>query len=285
LPRLADIARDLTPPLLWRAVRQLREWARERAELRAAAAYEIAVGKSYLRHLESLGIDISNVELLELGPGSTPGAALILASHGARVTVADRFACEWNERRHPAILRSILRSWGAPLPALSASLARRAFAVAQLSAPAEALPIADQRLDVVVSNAVLEHVEDARAVCNELFRVTKAGGVHSHQVDFRDHRDFSLPLEPLITELPAGPNYQGEYGTLLRCSELEHLFLGAGFKVATETNMLADERYFSGFLPRLRASRSRYRDWPEDDLRILGARFVLRKPSQDRLAP
>jgi hypothetical protein len=43
--RLTEIARDLTPPLLWRAVRQLRDRARERAELKAAAAYEITVGK------------------------------------------------------------------------------------------------------------------------------------------------------------------------------------------------------------------------------------------------
>jgi SAM-dependent methyltransferase len=277
LPNLIDIARDLTPPILWRAMRQLRDKATERRDLEAAAAYEIAVAKTYVAHLKSLGIDTSGAEVLEIGPGSTPGAALILASNGARVTVTDRFMCKWEERRHPRILRSILSLWAAPLPAVSASLSERAFAIAQIAAPAEDLPIADNRFDAVISNAVLEHVEDIRAVCKELFRVTKIGGVHSHQVDFRDHRHFSTPLEPLITELPPGPNYKDEYGTLLRCSELERIFQEAGFGVKTDINMLADESYFSDFLPRLRTSRSPYRDWPEQDLRILGAKFSLRK--------
>jgi hypothetical protein len=55
-------------------------------------------------------------------------------------------------------------------------------------------------------------------------------------------------------------------------------FEAAGFsECAVENRFLADEAYVEEFVLRLRASGSPYRDLSQDDLRVLGARLVLRK--------
>jgi hypothetical protein len=51
-------------------------------------------------------------------------------------------------------------------------------------------------VDLVLSNSVLEHVEDMAGVVEELARVTAPGGQHFHFVDLRDHF-FRHPFEML----------------------------------------------------------------------------------------
>lgn len=53
-------------------------------------------------------------------------------------------------------------------------------------------------VDVILSNAVLEHLENHPKAFSEFFRVTKARGLGFPQVDFRDHRSFERPLEHLL---------------------------------------------------------------------------------------
>jgi hypothetical protein len=68
----------------------------------------------------------------------------------------------------------------------------------------------------------------------------------------------------------------------MRHSEYVQLFTDAGFSVEPDgANAFSEGRYFTEFLPRLRASASRYRDWPAGDLRILGARFTLHRTPID----
>ena len=67
-------------------------------------------------------------------------------------------------------------------------------------------------------------------------------------------------------------------GNRRRLSEWTAAFEAAGFKVAeVQINGVAPEEYFSAFVPRLRGVDTIYRDWPESDLRILGARLCLRR--------
>jgi hypothetical protein len=46
-------------------------------------------------------------------------------------------------------------------------------------------------IDMILSNAVLEHVEDARATYEEMRRWLRPGGVSSNQIDFRSHGLFA----------------------------------------------------------------------------------------------
>jgi hypothetical protein len=56
------------------------------------------------------------------------------------------------------------------------------------------------------------------------------------------------------------------------------IFRQAGFSLESGVpNCFVEDEYLADFLPKLRASKSRYREWPPDDLRILGAHFLLRR--------
>jgi SAM-dependent methyltransferase len=245
--------------------------------------YESQIARFYVEHLARLGIDPQGSTIVELGTGPYPAAALVLASRGATVTMVEPNFHEWRPIRHRIFLRRFLSAWGAPLAAVDQSLAAGKLSIRCLSSRAERIAgLADDSIDLVLSNAALEHVDDLPAVCRELYRITRPGGINSHQIDFRDHRDFGRPLEFLTADGPIAWKhklYETECGSRLRCSQYLEAFIASGFRVENvHVDTLAEETYLRDFLPRLRASRSAYGEWPEEDLRKLGARFILRKP-------
>jgi SAM-dependent methyltransferase len=246
----------------------------------ADAEYAVQLARNYVQSLER-HLDLSRATILELGPGINFGPQLILASYGADVTVSDRFLTLWHSAYHPKIYRELKARWSGPSAAIDRVLEASGYPTGVMTCvaqPAEHLSdLADGSFDCVISNAVLEHIYDHRAVAATLARVTKTGGHHFHQIDFRDHKNFSRPLEFLLMS-------DGEYrrqsasarGNRRRLSEWTAALAAAGFKVAdVQINEVAPEDYFSAFVPRLRRADSVYRDWPEDDLRILGARVCL----------
>lgn len=71
----------------------------------------------------------------------------------------------------------------------------------------EALPFPDARFDLVVSVAVLEHVQDTQQVVRETFRVLKPGGYAMFEVP-----NYMYPMEPhyKIAWLPMMPKRLGK---------------------------------------------------------------------------
>src|SRR5262249_47878508 len=114
--------------------------------------------------------------------------------------------------------------------------------------------VPDESFDLTISNAVFEHLCDVPAALRELYRVTKVGGLGSHQVDFRDHRDFSRPLEFLceanfVRTVDKGST---DHGNTLRPHEMKELFLAVGFEVEEfYAGMVADPAYLVNVRPRL----------------------------------
>ena len=53
-----------------------------------------------------------------------------------------------------------------------------------------------EKMDLIVSNSVYEHVDDVEGITHALATLTKAGGTHIHFVDLRDHF-FKYPFEML----------------------------------------------------------------------------------------
>jgi SAM-dependent methyltransferase len=148
--------------------------------------------------------------------------------------------------------------------------------------PAEQLSeLRGQQFDLIVSNAVLEHVFDLARVARSLADLTRPGGINSHQVDFGDHLDRDSPLEFLTrsnTRFYLERLRHPSQGNRLRQSECIAIFKGAGFDIDTpEPSAFAEDGYMQEFLPRLRQSKSRYRDWAAADLRVLGTRLYLRR--------
>jgi SAM-dependent methyltransferase len=202
--------------------------------------------------LSGWGLQLSSISLLEVGPGPNFGAQLLLSQYGARVTVADRFLAQWDQTYHPLFYSRLRDRIGGDTSLLDAVIVANAYlpeAITLVAAPAETLSgIPDSSIDVVSSNAVLEHVYDLEAACRMFARVTKKGGINSHQVDFRDHSNFDKPLEFLLEGYIASKfifiKKRGERGNRFRPSELIRFMQSAGFKtVEVDINLTADEAY------------------------------------------
>jgi SAM-dependent methyltransferase len=248
--------------------------------------YAIQITNSHLGHLSAIGLSPAGLRVLELGPGVNLAPQLVIASMGGRMAVADRFLAPWDKDYHPAFYQAFRQRWAGPATAIDRVLRDGAYpddVISCIASPAEDLAtISTESIDLVLSNAVLEHVYSIPLVCREMARITAPGGVNLHQIDLRDHRDFERPLEFLTM-----PDDQfqrefdarhGECGNRLRQSEIRSAFEQAGFDViSVDANMQPDPSYLKELLPRLRSSRSRYRLWATDDLMVISALLKMRK--------
>jgi SAM-dependent methyltransferase len=230
--------------------------------------------------------------VLEIGPGINFGFPLILACHGAKVMVADKFLTPWNSDYHPkfyALLKERVKKYW-PLvdqTALDMVLFQGQYPPEIISlcccSLEELSGVSDESVDLVISNAVLEHLYDLPSAFSHLARITKPGGLGIHQVDFRDHRDISRPLEHLLfREEQFWGKFKikhGEFGNCYRPQEMRELLEQVGFEVREfRPDFFTEEEYLAEFLRRLRQARkSRYCDYPAEYLRPLSGLFYVVK--------
>jgi SAM-dependent methyltransferase len=134
----------------------------------------------------------------------------------------------------------------------------------------------DASVDIVLSNAVLEHVRDLAQVAREMARITRPGGTHSHQIDCRDHKNFGRPLDHLLIpeeEFAIEREKQGcMRGTQLRMQEIAETFACDFWLDEMEPNCFAEADYLDEIAPKL---RGRYKHFPRQSLRITGGRLWL----------
>jgi Methyltransferase domain len=278
----------MLPIPILRFIHRLHELTHPRDHQTVADDVDYALQNAHI-HLDiarAAQIDLPRANILEIGPGLSFAPQLAFASHGACVTVADPFLKRWDPNYHPKFYRQFRAKWDGPAAAIDRVIKADGYppdVIRCVMQPIERLwPLEGQQFDLVLSNAVLEHVSDLPSACRMLATLTRIGGVNSHQVDFRDHRNFERPLEFLLRSdaqfLFESTRCLGGQGNRVRYIECVQLFNDAGFSVAPDAaNSFVENQYFTEFLPRLRASVSRYRDWPAADLRILSARFSLHR--------
>jgi hypothetical protein len=226
---------------------------------------------------------LEGLRILELGPGETLGAAVLLACGGARVSCADRFVAPWDPEFHAPFYRALrekVRSRGDEyVVAIERLLRANRFApdvVACYPYSGEELWKIGRRFDVVFSNAVLEHVQDISATTTNLAAVTTEHGYGFHQVDLRDHRDFSRPLEYLT--MPRA-EYNAirertfcEGGCQWRMSTIAKAFAAAGFVARVTPNLFAEPAYLADVRPRLHPEFGAISD---EDLAATSALYVV----------
>jgi SAM-dependent methyltransferase len=230
--------------------------------------------------------------VLEIGPGVNFGTTLALACHGAEVLVAERFPSPWDPDYHPkfyARLRDELAA-GAPqvdLTPLNAIISLGRYPEDRITiyqcSLEELSAVPSRSVDLIFSNAVFEHLYDLKVASAQMARITRPGGLGLHQVDFRDHRDPSRPLEYLLLSDREFKwefkERHGECGNRFRPLEMRRFFEEAGFVVNEfRPDLHAEAAYLAEFLTRLRQARkSRYRRYRAEDIREISGLFVLEK--------
>src|ERR1044071_9286504 len=84
------------------------------AKIEADADHAQHQAELNLRIIAVLGLECRGLRILEIGPGHHFGPALLLASQGAHVTLADRFLASWDDPYHPAFYRALRAGWNGP---------------------------------------------------------------------------------------------------------------------------------------------------------------------------
>ncbi|RME59167.1 class I SAM-dependent methyltransferase [Candidatus Parcubacteria bacterium] len=253
--------------------------------------YAVRTAQNLIRQLPNGRQDLVGKTILEIGPGINFGSALLWACLGARVMVADRFLAPWHDEYHSRFYTS-LRNWisqnmpYADLSPLDSVLSDgyTEESISRYPTPVERLAgIPDECVDIVFSNAVLEHIADPEAAFRQMYRVSKPGALGIHQVDFRDHRDMEKPLEFLLmSDEEFALEFErrhGECGNRYRPWEYKRLFEAVGFDVVSfEPNIYAADDYLDQFIPRLRSTEvSKYKNVEKAMLREVSGLYILRR--------
>lgn len=134
----------------------------------------------FAKHVDALnafGFSIDGRDVLEIGPGPSLWAVYLCRTKGARTATA-------------IDVRDCLVEGGGPAGALSQIRYLVPCSAENVSLPAESL-------DLVYSQAALEHVRVPKKVVSEQWRLLRPGAYVSHQIDTRNHLDFEHPTDHL----------------------------------------------------------------------------------------
>jgi hypothetical protein len=83
----------------------------KRFEIQQAFEYTDSLMPRYFSVFQRCGVRIDGLNLLEIGPWPEFGAQLILASMGARITLADPYLGKWDPDLHRALYQMLSEKW------------------------------------------------------------------------------------------------------------------------------------------------------------------------------
>lgn len=205
LPRIAkafvsnQVAR-FAPRVYVKLTRQTGRGDRESETPEAIARYFESCVDDYF---EILGIPaasraefLRDKVILEYGPGDLPGVAMLLVAKGARKAYCvDRFSLVSIDKKSLAVINCLAAGLsGVERQRLLACLAnsdtpKQVFSadhIEYLVRP-NGLSGMDEAVDLVISRAVLEHVNDLEATFADMVRAMRPGSLSLHQVDLKSH--------------------------------------------------------------------------------------------------
>lgn len=154
-------------------------------------------------YFEKLGIEqharanfLRGKRILEYGPGDVPGVAMLMIAHGAdQVVCVDRFQLVRMSAKNIQIVKNMLENLPPPLRQRAESCFKHVGDPASgfnsqyidyLVRPS-GLSGLKNRVDLIISRAVLEHVNDLQASFHDMYAALKPGGTAIHLVDLKSH--------------------------------------------------------------------------------------------------
>jgi SAM-dependent methyltransferase len=202
-------------------------------------------------------------KVLEIGPGANLAQAALFMQAGADEAVCID-AMPWVEE-----VQSLYDALGID----DEVLARVRY---ECPCAVETAGFPDESFDIIVSQACYQLFRDPGAATRNIARMLRSGGITTHQIDFRDKRDFSKPLEFLKIGGRAWrlAMSRRQPTNRWRASDILRVFREAGLivldTVVTERTEVTKEMAES-FAPPFRA-------YALDDLSILGLFLAAAKP-------
>ncbi len=159
--------------------------------------------RCFTEYFEQLGLNIEESEqylkgkkVLEYGPGDILGMALLMYAHGAEtVHCVDRFPLEKMSEKNLEIYNILLgfledekrvraknafRENGKPESGFNPN------AITYSVVP-DGLVRREKEYDLIISRAVLEHVNDLEKTLLDIGKALKKGGISIHEVDLKSH--------------------------------------------------------------------------------------------------
>ena len=242
----------------------------------------------------------------EIGPGDSCGIGLLFLADGCeQVDLVDRFFSARDEETQRAINRALVLEF----PQLSSQLLNGDFSERSFthltryygeSAAAETFFEHHTGYDFIVSCAVLEHVYDPSRAIASAAAALKPNGMMLHQVDCRDHGQFSTNFHELkFLEVPSsmysplrwggGPNRVrlSAYLTCLQECRMDHKILVTSLagipdplnpkrplREIPEQLIETSRRYVSEIRPQLAQP---FREMSDEDLMVSSFMIVSRK--------
>jgi len=243
-------------------------------------AYAYEVFKTHFDLADLSTINKSFVAL-ELGPGDSLFSAMIAHAFGASTSyLIDVGSFASKDLKPYRAMANFLREKGLIVPKIDGI-----FSLEELLASCKAYylthgltsirTIADQSINFIWSQAVLEHIKRRNFLdmMKELRRVIRADGVCSHRVDLKDHLGGALNnlrFSQQLWESDLMAN-SGFYTNRIRYTEMLELFNKAGFNV----EVCNIDRW-----DRLPSPKSKFaypfRHLPDDELCVSGFNVILR---------
>lgn len=231
---------------------------------------------------------LKNKTILEYGPGDTPGVALLMYAYGAdKIFCVDRFPLvsfsEFNIEIFDSLLnllegepkrraQSCFKEVGNP----SSGLKNDAI---EYLVKSDGLSGLHNEVDLVISRAVLEHVNNLPATIGDMERALVNGGLSVHQVDLKSHGlhkrnqlDFLTWPEVLWNLMYS----QKGVPNRLRVNAYKTVTSHSGLKLKLlEPTLLAEQSEIAEVAPYLAAP---FKNIRSEDLSWLGFWIILSKP-------
>lgn len=134
--------------------------------------------------------------ILEYGPGDLPGVAILMVAHGAdQMVCVDRFPLVRMSPKNVQIAKIMLERLVPPQSDHAKACFKQAahpefgfnpHFIDYLVRPSGLSGLSNE-VDLVISRAVLEHVNDLPATFRDMYSALKPGGIAIHQVDLKSH--------------------------------------------------------------------------------------------------
>jgi len=188
------------------------------------------------------GIERFQGKVADVGPGESCSLGLLFLADGcSQVDLPDRFSFPDSQ-----LQRDVNRAMVAAHPVLKDGMTDETFAESSFAylhrhsgenAAAEKFFAANHGYDYIVSVATLEHVYDPLSALTSMARALNLQGVMIHNIDFRDHGQFSesfhdLKFLELSNATYAPLRWQGGPNRVRLSAYVNHLE-NLGFKVET----------------------------------------------------